>query len=40
MTTRAAWAQQGKHYDLPAEIRTCIENHMETCALINNDSDT
>lgn len=32
-STRTAWAQQGKHYDLPAEIRTCIEKHMETTSL-------
>lgn len=40
MTTRAAWAQQGGHYDLPAEIRTCIEKHMENCAITDNDSVT
>lgn len=31
--TRTAWAEHGQHYDLPAEIKTCIEKHMKGTSL-------
>jgi serine/threonine-protein kinase HipA len=31
--TRTAWAEQSAHYDLPDEIRLCIQEHMETVAI-------
>jgi serine/threonine-protein kinase HipA len=31
--TRTAWAEHGKHYDLPAAIRNSIQQHMDAVAI-------
>jgi hypothetical protein len=31
--TRTAWAEHGKRYDLPVEIRNSIQQHMDAVAI-------